>query len=522
MQLLECDVLILGSGIAGCSAALRAADRGASVVVANRAGDLHASNTLHAQGGIIYRGKNDSEETFVSDFQNAGRRICNPDALKQLWEDGGAMVKDILIDRIGVPFARDAGGGLHLTNEAAHSVPRILHVADYTGRAIEEHFLAALKQLPNITFLASTTAVDLLTFAHHSKNRLDIYRKPACFGAYLFNQESQQVTAVKARETILATGGLGELYLHTTNPHGSRGDGYAMAYRAGARLMHMEYVQFHPTSLYLPHGDRFLISEAVRGEGGKLINAAGKSFMSRYHPLGDLAPRDVVAQSILAEMLKTGSECVFLDITGKDAEWIRGRFPHINQQCLAAGIDMTREPIPVVPAAHYACGGIAVDLSGRTNIERLWAVGEVSCTGVHGANRLASSSLLEGLVWGTKAGDAATAHCREDSFQFPEIDPWKNETEEADLDLIRQDWSTIRQTMWNYVGLIRTPKRLERARNILSELQREVDLFYGRSRLSDDLLGLRHGIQTAQLVLYAARLNRELDSFGLAAEEGPS
>lgn len=273
--------------------------------------------------------------------------------------------------------------------------------------------------------------------------------------------------------------------------------------------MHLEYIQFHPTALYLPHGERFLISETIRGEGGKLLNANGESFMSKYHHLGDLAPRDVVAQSIQTEMLKTKSECAFLDISFKDAAWIEKRFPNIYQHCLSVGIDMTKEPIPVVPAAHYSCGGIAVDLFGRTSINRLWAVGEVSCTGLHGANRLASSSLLEGLVWGTICGAEALAHTRETSFTFPEIEPWKAEIEEADRDLIRQDWINIRQTMWNYLGLIRTHKRMERAQNILSDLQREVEQFYAKSKLSDDLIGLRHGIQTALLVLHAARLNRD-------------
>jgi len=509
LKILETDLLILGSGIAGSSAALKAAESGASVLIATPTGDPQESNTHYAQGGIIYRGESDSEASFSSDFQKAGGNLCNPAALKQLWELGPKMVKEILIERLAVPFTKDASGKLHLTQEAAHSLPRILHVADYTGKSVEEKFVKALASQPKIKFLTKATAIDLLTLSHHSKNRLDMYQPQTCFGAYLYLQDSKEVAAVLAHETILATGGLGGLYLHTTNPPGSRGDGFAMAYRAGARLMHMEYVQFHPTALYLERGDRFLISEAVRGEGGQLLNSEGEPFMKRYHKLGDLAPRDAVAKGIQAEMLRTKSACVYLDISHKDAAWIKNRFPVIYEHCLSVGIDITKRPIPVVPAAHYECGGVAVDLEGRTTINRLWAAGEVSCTGAHGANRLASSSLLEGLVWGTRAGDAAVRHTSENPLKFPEIESWKYETGTADPDLIQQDWMTIRQTMWNYLGLLRNPKRMERARNILTELQDEIEQFYLRTELSDDLIGLRHGIQTALLVLHAARLNRD-------------
>lgn len=509
MRILECDLLVLGSGMSGCSAALKAAESGSSVIITTRSPDPRESNTHYAQGGVIYRGDNDSEELFFSDFQKAGGYFCNPSALQQLWEKGPKLVEEILIRKLEIPFTKNSNEKVRLTKEAAHSISRIIHVADYTGKAIEEKFILALKSHPNINLMTRATAIDLLTLAHHSKNRLDIYQPSTCFGAYLYLQESREVVAVMAHETILATGGLGDLYLHTTNPSGSRGDGFAMAYRVGARLMQMEYIQFHPTALYHEENKRFLISEAVRGEGGKLLNSSGNPFMLEYHPLGDLAPRDAVAKSIQTEMLKTKSSCVYLDISHQDPEWIKKRFPVIYNHCYSLGLDMTREPIPVVPAAHYECGGVAVDLSGRTNISRLWAVGEVSCTGAHGSNRLASSSLLEGLVWGTKAGEAASEEARKNPLPFPEIQSWKYETGRAEPDLIHQDWMTIRQTMWNYLGLIRTPKRLERAQNILSELQKEVEQFYHKSELSDDLIGLRHGIQTALLVLHAAQLNRD-------------
>jgi L-aspartate oxidase len=323
-------------------------------------------------------------------------------------------------------------------------------------------------------------------------------------GAYVFDQASRRVETCMARETILATGGLGRIFLHTSNPAGACGDGVAMAYRAGARCINMQFVQFHPTTLFVGD-DRFLISESMRGEGARLIDEDGREFMRDYHPDGSLAPRDVVARGIHQMMHQTGAPCAYLDITHKSAEWIRSRFPRIHERCGEAGIDITAEPIPVVPAAHYSCGGVAVDGWGRSSLHRLRAVGEVSCTGLHGANRLASTSLLECLVWGTRAGeDAAAAVARGGPYYLPAIDPWKHETEPVDPALVAQDWLTIRQTMWNYVGLVRSRKRLDRAHQILRELHLEIGRFYEKAELGDALIGLRNGIQTALVVLLAA------------------
>jgi L-aspartate oxidase len=388
-------------------------------------------------------------------------------------------------------------------------VPRIVHSKDTTGRSIEEAILKALRREPNVTVLAGRTAVDILTLSHHSRKPQDVYLSPTCVGSYVFDQQSGQVEAVMARETILATGGLGRIFLHTSNPPLARGDGIAMAYRAGARCINMQYVQFHPTTLY--HGsERFLISESMRGEGARLVDARGREFMQDYHPDGPLAPRDVVARGIHQMMYETGSPCAYLDISHKPADWIRARFPSIADCCREVGIDITTQPIPVVPAAHYSCGGVAVDDYGRSSVARLRAVGEVSCTGLHGANRLASTSLLECLVWGTRAGeDAARAIKSGANDYMPEISPWEYESEPVDPALIAQDWLMIRQTMWNYVGLVRSTRRLDRAHRILRELHLEIGRFYATSEISDNLIGLRNGIQTALAVLLAAMEARE-------------
>ena len=505
---IETDILIIGSGIAGCCTALAVADQDCQIILATRTADPFDCSTGQAQGGIIYRGENDHPDLLAKDIQNAGAGICNDAAVGQLVEKGPPLVDSLLIQRLGVPFERDEQGRFDITEEGAHSVPRILHVEDWTGRAIQERLLEAVRKHPRIELVEQTTAVDLLTLSHHSKRRTDVYRPPTCVGAYLLNQQTGRVDICFARETVLAAGGLGQIFLHTSNPDGARGDGIAMAYRAGVRLINLEYVQFHPTTLYARDSGNFLISESVRGEGGVLVDAAGRQFMEKYHSLGSLAPRDVVSRAIHEEMLAQHLPCVYLDITHKPAEWIRERFPNIHRRCLEAGIDMTTTPIPVVPAAHYSCGGVATDLQGRTSLERLWAVGEIACTGLHGANRLASTSLLEGLVWGYEAGSAIAERLSESQYYFPLVDEWKHEKERADPALIHQDWLTIRYTMWNYVGLARSRRRLNRARRILRELQMEVEDFYLRARLTDAMVGLRNGVQTAMAVLFAASENR--------------
>jgi len=505
----EADFLIIGTGIAGCAAALAAADRGVAVTVLTRADDLQSSNTERAQGGIIYRGVNDSPDLLVKDVIEAGGGIGHEPAIRRLATRGPELVKEVLIDRAGVPFNYRKRGAIDLTEEGAHSMPRIIHVEDRTGQAIEEAMIRAVKRHKNIKVMRRATAVDLLTFSHHSLSVKDRYAPPACFGAYVLDQKTGRVEALRAKETLLATGGLGHIYQYTTNPPGARGDGIAMAYRAGARMMNLEYIQFHPTALYHRDARGFLISESMRGEGAELVTARGEAFMKKYDRRGSLAPRDIVARAIHDIMLNENEPCVYLDITRKPANWIRKRFPQIYGGCKAVGIDCTKQPIPVVPAAHYACGGIWVDLDGRTTINRLWAAGEVSCTGVHGANRLASTSLLEGLVWGHTVGERVAELLGANApYGIPNVAEWRRETETADPAFIRQDWSTIKNTMWNYVGVIRSERNMRRARRILRELQLEVDDFYSRAELTDDMLGLRNGLQTALAVLYAAMENR--------------
>jgi len=502
------QVLILGAGAAGGSAALACAEQGLRVTLVAKGRDLADSNTAHAQGGIIGPAPDDTPELLAADIIAAGDGLSNPQAVRLLAEQGPPLVGSLVIERLGVEFSRAANGTLDLTQEAAHSTRRILHADDATGAAISEKLIAAVRAQPLIRLLQGT-AVDLITVPHHSTDPLDIYRENECLGAYLLG-ETGKVVRLLAPITILATGGLGQIYLHTTNPEGARGDGLAMAARAGATIINAEYVQFHPTAFYHRDADRFLISESMRGEGGRLRTRAGRFFMQDYHPLGDLAPRDVVARAIHQEMLKEGEDFVLLDLSELKVD-PRERFPTIHETCLRFGVDITREPIPVVPAAHYFCGGVKVDLEGRSSVRRLYGVGEVSCTGVHGANRLASTSLLEGLLWGQRAGrDAAAQMGKLGDPAYSHVAPWQAAptAEEIDPALVIQDWVTIKSTMWNYAGIVRSSKRLDRALADLSYLEHRIEQFYRENRLSDNLVGLRNAIQVALIVTRAAQRNQ--------------
>lgn len=504
----ETDVLIIGGGLAGCAAALAAHKAGLSVVLTTCQGEFNESSSYYAQGGIIYKGEDDSFESLLEDFQQAGAGIVNERAVRQIYQFGPEFIEQIFIKELNVPFNRTFDGKIALTQEAVHSKPRIAYVQDYTGKAIQQLFFKKVQNLENVEILTKATAVDLITLAHHSLDLSHIYEPSTCAGAYVYFQKENEVRSILAKQTILATGGLGRLYLYTSNPHHARGDGYAMAYRAGARVMNMEYVQFHPTTLYSTSDERFLISEALRGEGAILRNQAGEDFMKKYHEAGSLAPRDVVARCIIQEMNETCAPYMYLDISHKNADWIKQRFPEIYKKCLEAKVDITREGIPVVPAAHFECGGVATDELGNTTIRRLKAVGEVACTGLHGANRLASSSLLECLVFGTLAGRDCAERIKQDVIIMPPIAKWKAEYESLDPDLLRQDRLTIQHTMWNYVGIIRSAKKLERAYGILYRLKQDIDKFYAYSQLNDDLIGLRNAALTAMLILHAATINK--------------
>lgn len=513
------DVLVIGAGIAGGTAALRAADLGLSVLAVVKSADPRTSATGWAQGGIVAEGESDPPELLVEDILEAGDHIGWRPAAEQLAEEGPGLVMNLLVDRLQVPFDREPDGGIAHTVEAAHSRSRIMHVGDATGWAIQEKLTQALLAHEDITVATGHMAVDLITRSHHDPDPGHAYVPDRVLGAYMLDEATGEVKRVLAHCTILATGGLGQIFLHTTNPDVATGDGFAMAFRAGLPIRNLEYVQFHPTAFFSPGGDRFLISEAVRGEGAWIVNADGERFMTRYAPERlELSPRDELARAIHEEMAATGHPCVYLDLASHHREGldIEARFPQIQQYLRSHHLDLARDRIPVVPSAHYACGGVLVDLEGRVSgTDGLFAVGEVSCTGLHGANRLASTSLLEGLVWGWKAGaacrrevESARTGALDDVYR--RIPPWDSAGCEDEVDpvLFRQDWTSIRNTMWNYAGIVRTPKRLKRASDDLAYLGHRIEKFYRSTRLSRPLLELRNGIVTARSVVEAARRNR--------------
>jgi len=520
------DILIIGSGIAGATAALKLAQNPQRhIIIINRDPDPHESNSRYAQGGIISRGSDDSADLLVKDILAAGAGASLPEAARILAEEGPGLLQKTLIEMAGIHFDHKSSGELEYGQEAAHSRRRILHVGDGTGRAIMLGLIAALKKMPNVEMQTNVTAVDLITYPHHSRDPLSSYQPITCHGAYVFDRQGKTIHRTLAAAIILATGGLGRIYRNTTNPPGARGDGLAMASRAGARIINAEYIQFHPTALAAPGAEGFLISEAVRGEGGTLLTPDGQPFMEQYSPeWKDLAPRDVVARAIHSEMEDHNYSYVLLDIaTHMPAAKIKERFPNIYAECKRVGIDITKEFIPVVPAAHYFCGGVAVDEWGRTSIANLYAVGEVSCTGLHGANRLASTSLLEGLVWGNRAALDIEARLSSDlkpatpALSLAEVPPleevpaWDESglTQDSDPALIQGDMQTIQNIMWHYVGLVRSGDRLSRAIRELRHLQNETETFYRKTKLSDGLIGLRNAVEVALIVAQAARHNRQ-------------
>jgi L-aspartate oxidase len=508
----RCDVLVLGTGVAGLSAALAASARGADVLLVCRTSDPSATNTWRAQGGIVFRGEGDSPELLAREILSAGADYGLAEAARFLAEEGPRCVQKWLVDRVQVPFDRRQDGQLDLALEAAHSVPRILHAADRTGAAIEQALLAEVRGKRGIRIVVGAQGVDVLTTHHQSRRAEDRYAlENRCVGAYLLEVATGRVCTVLAGATVLATGGAGALFIHTSNHPGSIGSGFAMASRAGARLLNLEFIQFHPTCLYVPGAPRFLITEAMRGAGARLVNPDGERFMERHHPLAELAPRDVVARGIVDEMHRTDSECMFLDL-GEHGERLAERFPNVAENCLKYGIDIRRERIPVVPAAHYTCGGVVSDLAGRTTIPGLYVAGEVACTGVHGANRLASTSLLEGLTFGLTAGEHAAHRAHKVTISeslagvIPDWEPVPGPSNE-DPALIAQDWSALRHTMWNYVGILRTPERLARAVADLRHQLGRLTEFYRSTPLSASLADLFHGCIAAGLIAAAAQRN---------------
>jgi len=497
---LQTDFLIIGSGIAGLSLALNLAERGRVSVVTKKA--LEDSNTNYAQGGVAsVLGDDDSFDLHVADTLAAGAGLCRRDVVEMVVREGPARIRDL--ESLGVAFTTEAGR-LALGLEGGHSRHRIVHNADHTGREIESHLLDAVLDHERIDVHPYHMAIDLIAPRH-----LAGAGARGVWGAYAMDAGSGEVRAFVAKRTILATGGAGKVYRYTTNPDIATGDGVAMAYRVGATIANLEFVQFHPTCLYHPRAKSFLLTEALRGEGGRLVDGRGARFMERYDPRGELAPRDIVARAIDSEMKRTAAPCVYLDITHLSAAHIERRFPSILDRCLGFGIDPRTTPIPVVPATHYFCGGVDVDDRGRTSIENLFAIGEASHTGLHGANRLASNSLLEALVFAERAYAAVLE--RIDEVRWPDVKPWVAPGSGAAPDpiVLEHDWDQARRVMWGYVGIVRGDGRLAIAAQRLSALADTVESVYRRSRVTQDLLELRNIVQVGRLVVESAQRRKE-------------
>lgn len=520
------DYLVIGSGLAGLAFALKASENGRVCILSKT--HLETGNTEMAQGGIAaVMSAEDSAEQHIQDTLTAGAGLCNEKIVRLVVESGPSCIQDLI--NWGVQFDRQADSSFSLTKEGGHSQRRILHVEDHTGLDIQRQLLSLVKDNKKIDLFENQFAVDLIS---RRKIEPDYVGADQCLGAYVLNRNTGHVAPLLSRTTILATGGAGKAYLYTSNWSGATADGVAMAHRLGARVANLEFMQFHPTCLYHPNARNFLITEALRGEGAELINKKGVAFMKPLHPLGSLAPRDIVARSIDAEMKKTGEPCVYLDITHKSSEFIKSRFPQIYKKCLDYGINITQQPIPVVPAAHYLCGGIVTDENGKTDISGLYAIGENASTGLHGANRLASNSLLECLVFAKKASADAKqmllSLVNEQAFilnsKLPDYRTYNeslrnpaqvrtslqsSQNRNDELDLVSHLWDEIRRLMWAYVGIVRTNRRLERAKNRLDNLLLEIDQYYSEFEVSSDIVELRNIAIFAKLTVDCAISRRE-------------
>ena len=504
--------LIIGSGIAGLSYALKAANLGTVIIVTKK--QIQQTNTALAQGGVAaVFSELDSFDLHIQDTLDAGDGLCDKEVVQMVVKNGPQRIKELVSQ--GAVFNKQGEGeyDFSLGKEGGHSAKRIVYAHDLTGKEIEDTLVKNVKKNKNITILENHIAVNLITFSSSIRSGLVVKQQDnICCGAYVLDKEAGKIETFCAGITLLATGGASKVYLYTSNPDIATGDGIAMAYRAGASVANLEFVQFHPTCLYHPEAKNFLISEAVRGEGAKLIDAHGHQFMGKYSPDKELACRDVVARAIDSELKKTGADSVFLDITHKDPEFIKKRFPNIYKKCLEFGIDMTKDPIPVVPAAHYMCGGVATDLNGKTDVNGLYAVGETACTGLHGANRLASNSLLEALVYSHRAYESSSQEFKTLKNKI-DIDLVKwDETGTMDSDeaiVVSHNWDEIRRLMWNYVGIVRSDKRLDRALRRIQNIKQEINEYYWDFKVTSDLIELRNLATIAKLIIRSALQRKE-------------
>jgi L-aspartate oxidase len=504
------DILVIGSGLAGLGYALKVADF-ARVNLITKKG-LTETSTSKAQGGIAaVLGPDDRFEYHIQDTLTVGEGLSHPDIVELVVRQGPARIRELV--EMGAHFDAGKDNGYDLGREGGHSHRRVIHAQDMTGAEVERILSEKVLAHPNIRVFENHMGVDLITRQRLVRRGAVVANaEESCLGAYVLNTMTGEVDTFMAAITLLATGGVGKVYLYTSNPDIATGDGISMAYRAGVWIGNMEFVQFHPTCLYHPAAKNFLISEALRGEGATLIDQAGKAFMEKYHPLKDLAPRDTVARAIDLEMKKTGADCVYLNISHKPADFVKSRFPNIYQECLKFGIDITKEPIPVVPAAHYMCGGVATDAWGRTNISNLFAVGEVSMTGLHGANRLASNSLLEALVFSHQAAQVAKETLPDllakPAAPAPEWNPF-GATDSEEAVVVSHNWDEIRRFMWNYVGIVRTDRRLLRAQHRIDLIQQEIEEYYWNFIITSDLLELRNIATVADLIIRMALRRKE-------------
>ena len=502
-RVIKTSSLIIGAGIAGLSSALKLARTGPVLLISK--GALVEANTYYAQGGIAtVLSQDDSFENHIQDTLVAGAGLCREDIVRLVVEDGPRAIQELI--NWGVDFDRSKSGEVyHLTREGGHSHRRVIHSKDVTGKALMETLIGMARADQNITIIENQFAVDLITSDKYCPD----FSKNSCYGAYVLDRQTNEVFRIEAGRTILATGGHGRIYLYTTNPDLATGDGVAMAWRAGCKVANLEFMQFHPTCLYHPKVKDFLISEAVRGEGGILRNKAGKSFVEDFHPQGSLAPRDIVARAIDSELKRSGENHVSLDITHLGSDRIKSLFPNIYERCLSLGIDITKDMIPVVPAAHYSCGGIPVDRDSRTAIRGLYAVGEVACTGLHGANRLASNSLLEALVFSNRLASASVI---DGEVKSPVVLPNWDFGDAVSSDeqvVLSHTWDEIRRIMWNYVGIVRTDKRLERADAKISAIRKELSEYYWQYQINDKFLEVRNLAEVAHLTVRAAIQRKE-------------